>query len=119
MDVDDAKIRDEAKAILKETMDPSPDPKKAQIEIWEAWFDQMADGSQPPEIAGETHAAVPFPLDLSPLKRYPGGYLSAENGSHSASDYGEILNCIGDSRQTGRARIPNQDHTPWPRVRMR
>jgi hypothetical protein len=39
MDVDDAKIRDEAKAILKEIMDPSPDPKKAQIEIWEAWFD--------------------------------------------------------------------------------
>ena len=33
MDVDDAKIRDEAKAILKEIMDPSPDPKKAQIEI--------------------------------------------------------------------------------------
>ena len=66
MDVDDAKIREEAKAILKEIMDPSPDPKKAQIEIWEAWFDQMADGSQPPEIAGEANAAGPFPLDLSP-----------------------------------------------------
>ena len=66
MDVDDAKIREEAKAILKEIMDPSPDPKKEQIEIWEAWFDQMADGGQPPEIAGKAHAAGPFPLDLSP-----------------------------------------------------
>ena len=35
MDVDDAKIREEAKAILKEIMDPSPDPKKEQIKIWE------------------------------------------------------------------------------------
>ena len=62
MDVDDAKIREEAKAILKEIMDPSPDPKKEQIEIWEAWFDRMADGGQPdPEIAGEAYAAGPFP----------------------------------------------------------
>ena len=48
MDVDDAKIREEAKAILKEIMEPSPDPKDEQVEIWEAWFDRMADGDQPP-----------------------------------------------------------------------
>ena len=73
MDVDDAKIREEAKAILKEIMDPSPDPKKEQIEIWEAWFDRMADGGQPPEIAGEAYAARPFPLDLSPPEAEPQG----------------------------------------------
>ena len=33
MDVDDAKIREEAKAILKEIRDPSPGPKKEQIQL--------------------------------------------------------------------------------------
>jgi hypothetical protein len=47
MDVDDAKMLEEAKAILKEITDPSPDSKEEQIEIWEAWFDRMADGGQP------------------------------------------------------------------------
>ena len=75
MDVDDAKILEEAKAILKEITDPSPDPKKKQIEIWEAWFDRMADGGQPnyrtPEIAGEAYADGPFPIDLSPPEAVP------------------------------------------------
>jgi hypothetical protein len=61
MDVDDAKILEEAKAILKEITDPSPDPKKEQIKIWEAWFDRIADAGHPPEIAGEANAAGPFP----------------------------------------------------------
>ena len=73
MDVDDAKIRDEAKAILKEIIHPSPDPKQEQVEIWKAWFDRMADGSQPLEIAGEAYAARPFPLDLSPPEAEPPG----------------------------------------------
>ena len=73
MDVDDAKIREEAKAILKEIMDPSPDPKDEQVEIWEAWFDRMADGDQPPEIAAEAYAARPLPLDLSPPEAEPHG----------------------------------------------
>jgi hypothetical protein len=75
MDVDDAKMLEEAKAILKEITDPSPDPREEQIEIWEAWFDRMADGGQPvcrtPEIAGEAYAAGPFPLDLSPPEAVP------------------------------------------------
>ena len=71
MDVDDAKIREEAKAILKEITDPSPDPKKEQVDIWEAWFDRMAGGGQPPEIAGEAYAARRFPLDLSPPEAEP------------------------------------------------
>ena len=75
MDVDDAKILEEAKAILKDIMDPSLDPKKEQIEIWKAWFDRMAD-AQPvyrtPEIPGEAYAAGrPFPLDLSPPEVVP------------------------------------------------
>ena len=62
MDVDDAKILEEAKAILKVIMDPSPDPKKEQIEIWEAWFDRMADGGQPvPAIAARLTPPIPFP----------------------------------------------------------
>jgi len=74
MDVDDAKIREEAKAILKGIMDPSPDPKKEQIEIWEAWFDRMADGGQPvPGYRREAYAAGPFPLDLSPPEALPRG----------------------------------------------
>ena len=36
MDVDDAKIREEAKAILKEIIHPSPDPKQEQVEIWKS-----------------------------------------------------------------------------------
>ena len=59
MDVDDAKIREEAKAILKEIMDPPPDPKKEQVDIWEAWFDRMAGGGQAPEIAGEAYGLSP------------------------------------------------------------
>jgi hypothetical protein len=71
MDVDEAKIREEAKAILKEITDPSPDPKKEQIEIWEAWFDRIADSTvsqvcrTPTEAAGED-VTDPFPLDLIP-----------------------------------------------------
>ena len=65
MDIDDARILEEAKAILKEITDPSPDPKKEQIKIWEAWFDRIANAGQPLEIAGEANAAGPFPLDLS------------------------------------------------------
>ena len=71
MDVDDAKILEEAKAILKEIVDPSPDPKKEQVEIWEAWFDRMADGGQPPEIAGGAYDVGCFPLDLSPSEAVP------------------------------------------------
>ena len=75
MDVDDAKILEEAKAILKEIMDPSPDPKKEQIEIWKEWFDRMADGQpvyRTPDIASEAYAAGrPFPLDLSPPEAVP------------------------------------------------
>ena len=73
MDVDDVKIREEAKAILKEIMDPTPDPKQEQVEIWEAWFNRMADGSQPPEIDGKAYADRPFPLDLSPPEAEPQG----------------------------------------------
>ena len=65
MDVDDAKILEEAKAILKEITDPSPDPKKKQIEIWEAWFDRMADGGQlitgPRRSLVRPTPPVPFP----------------------------------------------------------
>ena len=71
MDVDDAKILEEAKVILKEITDPSPDPKKEQIKIWEAWFDRIADAGQPPEIADEANAGGPFPLDLSPPEAVP------------------------------------------------
>ncbi len=60
MDVDDAKIREEAKAILKEIMDPSPDPKQEQVEIWEAWFDRMADGSQRWRSLARLTRPVPF-----------------------------------------------------------
>jgi len=72
MDVDDAKIREEAKAILKEIMDPSPDPKKEQIEIWEAWFDRMADGGQPRRSLARSTPPIPFPSTSLRLKRYPG-----------------------------------------------
>ena len=44
MDIDDAKLLEEAKAILKD-MDPSPDPKKEQIEIWKGMVSQ--DGRRP------------------------------------------------------------------------
>ena len=71
MDVDEAKIREVAKAILKEITDPSPDPKKEQIKIWEAWFDRIGDAGQPLQIAGEANAAGPFPLDLSPPEAVP------------------------------------------------
>ena len=73
MDVDDVKIREEAKAILKEIMDPSPDPRKEQVKIWEAWFDRMADDGQRPEIAGGAYAARPLPIDLSPPEAEPRG----------------------------------------------
>jgi len=80
MDVDDAKIREEAKAILKEIMDPSPDPKKEQIEIWEAWFDQMADGGQPPEIVGTSRATRKGPRKL---------YQARRNSLHRSGLYAE------------------------------
>ena len=86
MDVDDAKILEEAKAILKEITDPCPDPKKKQIEIWEAWFDRMADGGQlnyrTPEISALDCGDTPYLIfaDLrgsNSLKSVPQGpYLS-------------------------------------------
>ena len=35
----------EAKAILAEIMDQVSDPKEELIDIWEAWFDRMTNGS--------------------------------------------------------------------------
>jgi hypothetical protein len=37
----------EAKAILAEIMDQVSDPKEELIDIWEAWFDRMTNGSHP------------------------------------------------------------------------
>ena len=63
---------EEAKAILKEIVDPPPDPKREQVEIWEAWFDRMADADQPVHLTPKEGAGEgPFPIDLSPSEAVP------------------------------------------------
>ena len=100
-------------------MDPSPDPKKTQIEIWEAWFDQMADGGRTRRSLARLTRSVPFLWMALPLKRNPGDTSAPEMVFIPLQIMAKYLIVLAISRQTGRARIPNQDHTPWPRVRMR
>ena len=61
----------EAKAFLKEIVDQFPDPEEELIEIWETWFERMADGNHPvyyPDAA--RGAQILFRRGLRRVDRY-------------------------------------------------